>query len=198
MTGRVAGRGAILAAALGLLAAGAPPAVAGKGTVELGISAEIVYRLIDDRDENLLGINLPLGASVLNLPSVHQGFRIGYFVSDAVSLEPSLGLAVLSDDDDTMLNLGVGLAALIHLDPTADGLGPFVGLGGNVTAVDWGGEGASQFGLMAEIGNKSRLEGDLASRVSLGVGRFFDSDYYNSHWALFASFGLSFFAGGGI
>jgi hypothetical protein len=158
--------------------------------IEIGMDAALSYESADDISQT---------AFTLPVPRV----RIGFFVSEAISLEPifSLQYARTKDDDPifgggtssfTQYDLAVGL--LYHFSPDRTRsqvyLRPFAGIRGFSGEDD----SASQPMIGAGLGLKFPATNRLGTRLEAGfTHRFEDEPVFNESNQLFLAFGLSFF-----
>lgn len=173
------------------------PAHAQQGAVELGIDAQMGYH-IPDAGDNVFQFTLPFGATIIDAPRARQGFRVGYFVSDVVSIEPSVAINVISDGDETLTSLGLATALLYHFSDDASSTRPYASGGVNLTALDFGSgdDFSTQFGVFGELGVKVPIEGDLGARLGIGGARFFEnSPDFQDVWSIFGTMGFSYFTG---
>lgn len=147
---------------------------------ELGIDAGIQFGLGDD---SYTSVDLPA-----------QRFRVGFFRSPTVSIEP-YGAYHYDDPagrggSSSVLSLGTGL--LYHLQPDrADNqiyVRPFAEL--NYISA---GESDTQFGIGAGLGLKMPWRDRLSSRFEAALGYAFESDHLKGGATLNLTAGLSFF-----
>ena len=184
----------LLAFAL-MAAAIVPPALAAQGTgakrpIELGVDAALAYESGDR-----------VKATTLSIPITR--FRAGFFLSDAVSFEPSMALhyrhvtveSQVTGDETTFsgtdYDFDFGLLFHFSTDRTQGQtfIRPFVGLRG--TSGDGGSGSQGSFGLA--LGVKKPLVSRLAGRFELGFAHATDDDDFPASNQLFLAFGLSFF-----
>ena len=190
-------RSVTLALAAGLaVAASTSVAQAQRGQprpIELGIDAALAYE--DRENSSLTSFSVPV-----------PRLRVGFFVGDAVSLEPFFSLQynrVEIDELDesfsaTQYDLGLGILFHFATDRTRSQpyVRPFVGISG--ISADDGGEddddSASQPVVGAGFGLKLPSSSRLGTRLEVGFARRFeDEPAFQSSNQLFLSFGLSFF-----
>jgi hypothetical protein len=158
--------------------------------VELGIDAMLAVHSVGN--ERVLEFSGPMGG-LLSLGPL-QAFRVGVYLSDRLSVEPSVGLNIIDEkNSDALTRLGLSMNVLYHFG-TASPRGPFAGIGGNSLMVG-SGDMDSQFGVHALLGQNVHLASGLYLRLSAGVGRAFESDDFDARSMYFATFGLSYIAG---
>ena len=186
--------------ALGLTVSAIVPQVLGaqrtgaKRPIELGIDAALAYQSGDR-----------VKATTLSIPVTR--FRAGFFLSDAVSFEPSIALhyshvtvenqatgnETTSSGTDYDFNLGL----LFHFstDRTRGQtfIRPFVGLRGFSGESDFGSSSGSQGSFGLALGVKNPLTSRLASRFELGFAHATDDNDFPASNQIFLAFGLSFF-----
>jgi hypothetical protein len=160
--------------------------------IELGIDAALTYESSDNVKQTAL--TLPVSK-----------FRVGFFMTDAVSLEPSVSVqysrttienTVTGNDrttSGTSYDLDFSLLYHFSTDRTHSQafIRPFVGIRG------FNGESnsASQALFGGAIGVKLPLATRLATRLEFGFTHFAeDEPEFASSNRIFGSFGLSFFA----
>lgn len=150
----------------------------GGGPVELGIDAGVSFGL---DDPNVTVVTLPV-----------QDFRLGYFISDNLELEPRFSLNSLRGDGNTLTSYGVVLGVLFI--PSGDRIGkglyvrPFLGVQGiSVSGAgnDNSGYGGAGVGIKIPFADRR-----LATRVEASYAHGFSGGGSNVI-ALLA--GLSFF-----
>ena len=161
--------------------------------IELGIDAAIRYRTADDA--NLTSLEIPI-------PS----FRVGFLLSDQLSLEPfgRIGWQRVSiedplpgqDDSDSFTTYDLGIGALFHFAPdrtrTQPYLRPFVGISG----FSGGGgddDSASQLSFGAGIGLKMPVADRLGWRIEATYTRLGEDEPFEGGNIFGLLFGLSFF-----
>lgn len=154
--------------------------------VELGIDAAVTIGLGDN------------SVTVVDIPA--QAFRIGFFVSDRISLEPKFGLTTVSGEGDTFTSYIAELGLLYHFyrarvrpDPypypspaSAFYVRPFAGFVG----ASGGGSSTTNGRLGVGLGMKVPLVNRLASRFEANFAHTF-GDFSSNQIGLLA--GLSFF-----
>jgi hypothetical protein len=120
---------------------------------ELGVDAGVMFTLDDPR---VTAFQVPI-----------QGIRMGFFVSPAISIEPSIRLNTVSVSgagSDTDYRIGVGL--LYHFAPNRAAnqmyVRPFIGFSDD-TGIDSGLDFGAGFGVKIPIANRfaSRFEANL-------------------------------------
>lgn len=167
-----------------------------QGAIELGVDAELAYLFIDGVDDHLLQVALPVGNSGISVPRTQGGFRIGYFLSDVVSVEPGVSLGVLSSENSTFTQLGLSTAIILHESAEASPR-KFAGVGGGWNLEDGESDSTHQFSLFGTLGMKIAAAERLSLRLAAGAARFFENDRNVGRTAIFGTLGLSFQVGGG-
>jgi hypothetical protein len=184
-------------AAAALLILPAKRLAAQQGAVELGIDSEMAYHILKGSGNDVFQISLPLSSG--DLPRAHNAFRVGFFASDRVSIEPSLSFGYLNPErTGYRWNLGLATVLQYHLVADPSRLRPYLGLGANVSVFhEYPGAGtgmtSSQFGVSGEFGLKIPLQDRLGLRLAGGVGQFFRSKTFVNRTSLFGTLGISYF-----
>ncbi len=168
-----------LAAGMLLLVPGGA-AFAQQGAVEFGVDAGYELSIVDNSD-NVSSVGIPL-----------QNLRIGFFVSDAVSIEPSVALAILSSGGTTLTTFSGAASLLYHLsqDPAQSRM--YLRGGAGIAVIDLGSNSVNQMGVSGGIGVKAPA-GPLAIRIEGHGGYSFENDDLASSIDLGVLFGISFF-----
>ena len=180
---------AIVPQALGAQRTGA------KRPIELGVDAALAYQSGDR-----------VKATTLSIPI--SRFRAGFFLSDAVSFEPSVLLnyshatfenPVTGDESTssgTSYDFDFGFLFHFSADRTQGQtyIRPFVGLRGFSGETDSGASvSGSQGSFGLGVGVKKPLVSRLAGRLELGFAHATDDDDFPASNQIFLAFGLSFF-----
>ncbi len=144
--------------------------------LELGIDAGVTIGLGDN------------SVTVVDIPA--QAFRVGFVMGPRVSIEPKLGLTLISGDGDTFTSYRGEVGLLYHLARTRMRSGtyvrPFVGLTGFS-----GGTADETHGLIgAGVGLKVPLRDRIGSRFEANFAHTFGDGSFNQIGLLA---GLSFF-----
>jgi hypothetical protein len=180
---------AALVAACALAASDAHAQRGAKLPVELGIDGGVTFGLDDPK------------VTQITIPG--QRFRIGFFMSDAVSLEPAVALNYLSADDVSSTDFAGELGVLLHAAPGASGsrfyVRPFAGFDyvrfHDDRATNGGSSSATRTDIGAGVGIKTPIASRLHARFEANFAhRFDDSDVGdNSGNQLGLRAGLSFY-----
>jgi opacity protein-like surface antigen len=178
--------------AAGLVIASVDDALAQKGVTELGVDMAFSY----ETESELFGIMLPGGGSAESIVGPQGAVRIGFFLSDAVSLEPATSFNLLSGDSETLTVWAFALKLQYHFNADPGRARPYLGIGPTFTLVDLGGESSSQFGLTGELGVKLPINEHVGARLAASYTRGFENDDFGSRNILAAVFGISVFLGG--
>ena len=159
--------------------------------IELGMDAALSYESEDN-----------VSVTALTLPVTR--FRVGLFLSDALSLEPAVAFRYarvsvenpVTGDDRTQsgsaYDLALGLLYHFRQDRAQSQpyLRPFVGISG----FTGDGPSGSQISLGGALGMKIPLGDRLGSRIEVGYTRRVENEPdFQSGNELFLGFGLSFF-----
>jgi hypothetical protein len=154
--------------------------------IELGLDAGFQVSLTDAVDgfetDNVTAIQFPA-----------QRFRIGFFVSDAVSIEPSVGFTYLSVSGESLTELGAGLAFVYHFTSDVSRPRVYLGAGGSLDLIDIGDASDAQFGAGALFGVKLPAGDQFAVRLEAQYVRAFESDDRLGSNIIGALVGFSFF-----
>lgn len=151
--------------------------------VELGIDGSVNY-VKESGGSNLTTVSIP-----------DMSLRVGFFVSDNVSVEPRVALASYSGGGSSSYTvysaaLGLLLHANANRSETVPYLRPFVGISGDSGG---GSSSSSQAVAGAGVGVKIPMMDRLATRLEANYAHAFSSSQVPSSNQFGASFGLSFF-----
>jgi hypothetical protein len=160
--------------------------------IELGIDAALTYESSDNVKQTAL--TLPVSK-----------FRVGFFMTDAVSLEPSVSLQYsrttienpVTGNDRTSSGTSYDLdfSLLYHFATDRTHSQPFIRPFFGIRGFNGEGNSASQALFGGAIGVKAPVATRLAARFEFGVTHFAeDEPEFASSNRIFGSFGLSFFA----
>jgi len=163
-----------------LMATVAGGVLAQQGDVELGIDSGVTVSIVSDSD-NFTTICLPC-----------QRFRVGFFMSDAVSLEPAITLNVLSGGGETLTHFTGGASLLYHFRSDPHRTRVFLRGGAQFTLVDVGGASVNQFAAGGGFGVKVPAGGGAVRLEGIGLYNF-ENDDFQSSFDLGALIGFSFF-----
>ncbi len=174
------------------------PGLAQKGSVELGADLSASYNLIDDIDgfetDDIFQFSLPFGGSTAPLISPQTGFRVGFFVSDAVAIEPVTTFAFLDSGGDNITTWSLAAKLLYHFSPDASRPRFYLGGGGTLSLFSASdSDTETQFGLLGELGVKLPVSDYFGWRLAAGFTRLFESDSLNGQSIIFAAIGFSVF-----
>jgi opacity protein-like surface antigen len=172
---------------------GAGRASAQDRPIELGFDGAILYQIQSD----LNGLSQP---NVLSVSLPFQLVRAGFFVSDAISIEPALGFAFEDTEDVGSLTALDLLANVLYHFPSAGGPEFFVKAGGvfswaNFSPDTGSSDSSTQFGLGAGAGVKLPIVDRLKFRLGLNYIYQFESkeDGLPASSNIFGTFGLSLY-----
>lgn len=141
------------------------------------------------------GLNVSFNGSTTTSFSVpFQSVRVGFFVADAVSVEPTVSLNYLKIEGlDAIATIGFSFAALYHFTPDRSKPQPYFRPQAGLMFVTAGGESASQFHAGGGIGVKVPVTTQLAVRLEAGFQHSFENDDFPRASTITAAVGLSFF-----
>jgi opacity protein-like surface antigen len=154
--------------------------------IELGVDGTIARVTSDGGDFTTIAV--PLGR-----------VRAGFYLSDAVSLEPSLGFSWVDTDDASATSLTLGAGLLYHFKADPAVVRPFIE--GNVQMayekvsvddldID---ESDTQFAIGGGVGVKIPMVSRMDLRLEAFVQHAFESDAALSSMTFGALFGFSFY-----
>lgn len=170
-------RTALIAAAAML--ALAPRSSAAQNPVEFGIDAKLTLML-----------DTPEGVSV-QIPD--SRFRVGFFATPNIEVEPAIGVSVLSTTGETITAYEFTTGLLLHMRSNRAKpqlyVRPFAGLTGVTGSLI----SASSTQLGAGLGVKIPLRDRIGTRVEVGFGHHFASKSATGGNRVFLGIGLSFF-----
>lgn len=166
-----------------VVAAAFAPIASAQRPIELGI------------DALSLGVTVAGGTSVTSLSVPTGVFRVGFFASERVSIEPNLGVTYIKVEDQdavTLLNFALGL--LYHFTPPGQRSQVYIRPLLGISFLDPGlGDSATQFSAGGGLGVKVPLVGRLAARLEAQyTHRFENADFAGSN-SIVGLFGFSFF-----
>lgn len=151
--------------------------VAQERPIELGLDAGLDYK-----------VNSP---TFTNIAVPVPQFRVGFGLSDRVTLEPRLAFNYIKPEgSDATWSLGLGAGVLFHLNQVRQGvyLRPY----GEWFHIDAGGASASQFAAGGGLGYKTG-SGRVIGRFEGGYAHFFENDDFDSSDDLVLLLGFSIF-----
>jgi hypothetical protein len=135
--------------------------------IELGADAGVSFGL-DEPSVTTIGIPI-------------RAFRVGFFFTDNISLEPSFGLSSVHVEGDTFTEYQAGLALLLHLSRYRPASGLYVRPFAGVTGVSGGGDSDSNGFAGAGVGVKIPWGNRrLATRLEANFTHGFDGDGTNA------------------
>ena len=167
-----------------------------KGAFEMGYDVGLAIQLNDGTGSSFgdtnVGSSLAVPASdVFGTTTV----RLGYLFSERSEIESRFGFASVNFSNDTGGNVHSAAFGLDYAQHFGSGRPrTFLRAGGrwNSTGREYGPD-VSQFGVDGGFGAKPGHGHQLATRVDLGVARFFETANRAGHWDLSLTFGISFF-----
>jgi hypothetical protein len=134
------------------------------------------------------------GGSSFSFQLPFQSFRVGFFPSDAVSIEPALSVNYLKFEGvHAVYTLDFALGGLYHFvsdrGRSQPYFRPFVG----IDLIGAGGESVSQFHVGGAFGVKLPVANQLAVRLEAGFRHEFENDDLSGGSRITAAVGLSIF-----
>lgn len=156
-----------------------PAAARAQGNpIELGMDASLNFQLSDDAGKST-SLALPTGplAGAL-VVGANKSFRIGFFVSPTVSIEPAVSLIWFKPQGGSATRLlGFGLGTLIHFSGDAERaqfyVRPYVGVD---HAKSGGSESENRFSAGAGLGVKIPVAERLKARLEAALVHGFAND----------------------
>ena len=122
-----------------------------------------------------------------------QGFRVGFLLSDLVSLETALSHVYVSSDGESASDFSLAGGLLYHLSPPVTTTTFYLGLSGAVNILDLPEDSDTQFGLFGEAGFKVLTGDSLGFRFAGFFQRAFESNGRFASNGVGVSVGVSFF-----
>jgi len=146
-----------------------------------------------------LGIDAVIASTVGSSPNYTQVsipdavFRVGFFVSNDLSIEPRVGISSISGGGSTFTSYNGELGLLYHFIPgERPGAGVYVRPFAGFTGTSGGGND-TQARIGVGLGTKIPFADRLATRLELNYGHAFSTDNNTGGNEIGASIGLSFF-----
>lgn len=165
--------------ALGQRALPAQNTVGALMPMEIGVDAGLAFALGGE------------GATIVSLPA--QQIRVGFFTSNALSIEPSAGLSYSKTGKaSSVISYGAGLAALYHFQTSRAVTQWFIKPQTALTIFNGSGESQTRFQLGAGTGVKIPIADRLAWRIEASITHAFVSGDAGDTNLLGFSTGLSF------
>ncbi len=157
--------------------------------IEFGIDAGIQYTMLQDFEgfefDDELSFEVPF-----------QTLRVGFFVSDNISIEPQVQFSFFDPggDSDSEFQLGLLAAALYHFNPDMTQTQFFVRAGGAFLMYDFGSDfDDTVFGFGGGLGVKVPMSDSFMFRAGADVLYTLEGDITPAMINIIGSFGLSFF-----
>jgi hypothetical protein len=169
----------------------AGPVAAQGNRIETGVDALVAYSRGPNSDHGF-EVALPMGGVFSNAQPLGP-IRIGLFVTDRISVEPSFSFNVMSDDDETLSRVGLAGHLLVHARADGSRPGLFFGIGGSMTSFSDEDASYSQFGASGLIGVRAPFSERLALRAAGGFARFFENEDFDARSTVYGTLGLSLF-----
>ena len=160
--------------------------VAQSRPVEIGFDTGLVLSITSDKDGweywNTTEIAVPL-----------QSIRVGFFVSDRVSIEPSVSFSYTDFGDESLTTLGLGAGVLYHFTDDATQPRFYIGGGAALGMIDVVDETETQFAVGVGLGVKLPIANRMAVRLEGQYNRRFESDLLPGANVIGITVGFSFF-----
>lgn len=162
----------------------APVLLVGQGqSIELGVDGGMSWH---KADRTTTRTSIPI-----------ESFRFGLFVSNKLSIEPSLALTFIDGQNaDPVASASFWLSGLFHFTGDRGKPQTFVRPTGGVEYYSNGSVSHSQFKAGGYVGMKVPIAGHLSFRVEAGYLRGFESDDLPSSDEVALNFGISLFGRG--
>lgn len=149
-------------------------------------------------DGGLFALAVPAGGAGLvstTLPAPVTGVRVGFPLSDLVSIEPATSLSVLSTLDETIVAWNLAARLLYHLRDETARSRPYVAGIGTLTLLDVS-RSATQFGIGIEAGVKTPIGDRVGWRFGGGFYHGFENVDFGPRDIIYGLLGISVFLGG--
>lgn len=169
-----------------------------KGALEMGYDVGLVAQFDDPPSSSSSFDDVNVGTSLAAPSSDVSGvstLRLGYLLSEHSEVESRFGFASIASsntEQDDVNSAALGLDFAQHF---GNGRSHFFLRGGaRWNSITRGsGPAISQFGMDGGFGVKTDQGHQFATRVELGLARFFDTDNHVGHTDLALTLGISFF-----
>lgn len=174
-----------------------------QGVTEIGFDMALAY----ETESEIFSLSVPFGGTAGAAVGPQGGLRVGFFLGDALSLEPSVNFQLISygggdfSDGETTTVLASSVKLLYHFGTNPDASRLYVAAGPTFTWVDID-ESSTQFGLTGEFGVKLPIADRIGARLAAGYmhgfesGDFFSDNYFGERNVIYGTAGLSVFLGG--
>lgn len=168
-----------------------------QGVTEIGFDMALAY----ETESEIFSLSVPFGGTAGAAVGPQGGLRVGFFLGDAISLEPSVNFQLISSDGETTTVLASSVKLLYHFGTDPDVSRFYVAAGPTFTWVDID-ESSTQFGLTGEFGVKLPIADRIGARLAAGYmhgfesGDFFSDNYFGERNVIYGTAGLSVFLGG--
>jgi hypothetical protein len=153
------------------------------GSVEIGFDTGLSLTMVSDAD-NVTSIDVP-----------QQSIRVGFFVSDQLSIEPAVGFSWLHTGGESATQLALAGRVLYHFSPDPTRPRFYLGGGAGFNLIDVGDQQETQFGVGGGLGVKLPVADRMAIRLEGSFSRFFETDLLPAASVIGAVVGFSFFTG---
>ena len=158
------------------------------GSVEIGFDTGLSLTMPSDTDfrdyDNVTSIDVP-----------RQSIRVGFFVSDQLSIEPAVGFSWLDAGGESLTQLALAGRVLYHFSPDPTRPRFYLGGGAGLNLIDLAEQQETQFGVGGGLGVKLPVADRMAIRLEGSFGRYFETDLLPATSVIGAVVGFSFFTG---
>jgi len=158
------------------------------GSVEIGFDTGLSLTMPSDTDfldyDNVTSINVP-----------QQSIRVGFFVSDQLSVEPAVGFSWLDAGGESLTQLALAGRVLYHFSPDPTRPRFYLGGGAGFTLIDVADDQETQFGVGGGLGVKLPIADRMAIRLEGSFSRYFETDQLPATSVIGVVVGFSFFTG---
>ena len=161
------------------------------GSVEIGFDTGLTLTMPSDTDfldyDNQTSIDVP-----------QQSIRVGFFVSDQLSIEPAVGFSYIDDFlgfGESLTQLALEGRVLYHFSPDPTRPRFYLGGGAGFTLIDVADDQETQFGVGGGLGVKLPIADRMAIRLEGSFSRYFETDQLPATSVIGVVVGFSFFTG---
>jgi hypothetical protein len=169
----------------------APPAAAqGSGSIEFGMDLGLRLTMYDEWELGF-GTVEPDDAFSVEMPV--SLIRLGVFVSDKVQVEPSIGLQLVSQGDNTAHTFQAGADMIVNLSTEKGKSTPFLSMGAGLVNIGLD-QTTTQGNVRVGGGVKLPAGERWAVRLQGVAARAFETDDLPANWELSVRAGVSLFS----
>jgi hypothetical protein len=141
------------------------------------------------------GLGLNFNGRTLTTFSVPiQSLRVGFMVSNNVSIEPSTAINILKlEGSEAIATISLSLSGLFHFTPDRSTAQAYFRPQAGLNFITGGGESASQFGAGGGFGVKMPVADQIAIRLDGSFVHSFENDDFAASNGIAATVGFSVF-----